>query len=139
MRDLARLSINHLTTPRWSLAEAVERYARAGVCGIGLWPASVTEYGVSKTRRALADHGLLATSYCCGKMFVATGNADIVRQRSRNRTLVEQAAELDASTLVCVSGGLCSHEKGLAAARQRTATSLVNSSRSPGPPAFQSA
>ena len=124
MRDLARLSINHVTTPRWSLPEAIDGYARAGVRGIGLWPAHVTEYGVAKTRHVLDGHGLVATSYCCGNMFVATEKAGIAAQRARNRALVEHAAELGAKSLVCVSGGLPPLEKGLVAARRRTLDEL---------------
>lgn len=124
VRDLARLSINHVTTPRWSLPDAIVGYARAGVRGIGLWPASVAEYGIANTRRALVDSGLVATSYCCGTMFVATEKAEVAAQRARNRTLVEQAAELGAKSLVCVSGGVPPGEKGLAAARQRTVDEL---------------
>ncbi len=125
MSDPARLSINHITTPRWPLPDAIAGYARAGVRGIGLWPTSVEDYGVAKTRRALDEHGLAATSYCCGSMFVATEKAGIAKQRDRNRTRVEQAAEIGAKSLVCVSGGLPAPEKGLQAARQRTADELA--------------
>jgi sugar phosphate isomerase/epimerase len=106
MRNLDQLSINHVTTPRWSLLEAIEGYARAGVRGIGLWPDTVTKYGVLKTRRLLDRLGLVATSYCCGSMFVAKEQVDIAAQRVRNRILIEQAAELGAKCMVCVSGAL---------------------------------
>src|SRR3954468_23656155 len=100
MPDTTRLSINHVTTPRWSLVDAIAGYASAGVRGIGLWPANVMEYGVTKARRALDQHRLIATSYCCGNMFVATEKSDIAKQRARNRTLIEQAAALGAKSLV---------------------------------------
>ncbi len=125
MPELARLSINHVTTKRWNLPDAIAGYARAGVRGIGLWPASVQAYGVANTRRALDAHGLVATSYCCGSMFVATGKAERAKERERNRALLEQAAQLGAKSLVCVSGGLPAGEKGLQAARQRTADELA--------------
>ncbi len=124
MPDLDRLSINHITTPHWSLPDAIAGYARAGVRGIGLWPASVQEYGVANTRRALQEHGLVGTSYCCGAMFIATEKADIAKQHDRNRALIEQAAELGVDSLICVSGGLPAGEKGLVAARQRTVDGL---------------
>jgi sugar phosphate isomerase/epimerase len=125
MLDLARLSINHVTTKRWSLPDAIAGYARAGVRGIGLWPGSVQAFGVANTRRALDAHGLMATSYCCGSMFVATGKAEVAKQRERNRALIGHAAELGAKSLVCVSGGLAIGEKGLQAARQRAADELA--------------
>ena len=125
MPDLARLSINHASTRRWNLPDAIAGYARNGVRGIGLWPASVQAYGVANTRRALDAHGLVATSYCCGSMFVATGKVERAKERERNRALLEQAAELGAKSLVCVSGGLPAGEKGLQAARQRAADELA--------------
>jgi sugar phosphate isomerase/epimerase len=125
MLDPARLSINHVTTRCWSLPDAIAGYARAGVRGIGLWPASVQAFGVANTRRALDAHGLVATSYCCGSMFVAAGGAEVAKERERNRMLIGQAAELGAKSLVCVSGSLATGEKGLQAARQRTADELA--------------
>jgi sugar phosphate isomerase/epimerase len=125
MPDFERLSINHITTPRWALPDAIAGYAKAGIRGIGVWPADVERYGVAATRRAMDQHGLVATSLCCGSMFVATAKADIARQRERNRSLVDQAAALGARSLVCVSGGLAPGEKGLAAARARTRDELA--------------
>jgi sugar phosphate isomerase/epimerase len=125
MPDLERLSNNHITTPRWPLPDAIAGYAEAGIRGIGLWPADVGRYGVDATRRAMDQHGLVATSLCCGSMFVATAKADIARQRERNRALVDQAAALDAHSMVCVSGGLAPGEKGLAAASERARDELA--------------
>jgi sugar phosphate isomerase/epimerase len=125
MPDPARLSINHVTTKRWNLPDAIVGYARAGVRGIGLWPTSVQDYGVTNTRFLLNTHDLVATSYCCGNMFVATEKTELAKERERNRALVEQAAELSVKSLVCVSGALQAGEKGLQAARQRTANELA--------------
>ena len=35
--DLTHLSLNQMTTERWSVREAVEGCARAGIPAIGLW------------------------------------------------------------------------------------------------------
>ena len=36
--QMDRLAINHITTRRWSLQEAIVGYAGLGVRGIGIWP-----------------------------------------------------------------------------------------------------
>ena len=89
------------------MPDAIAGYARVGVRGIGLWPASVQAYGIAKIRRLLDEHSLTATSYCCGNMFTAVEKTELKEQRGRNRALIEQAAELQVGALVCVFGGLC--------------------------------
>ena len=48
--DLDRFAINQITTRDWTLPEAVEGYARAGVKGIGVW----TEYADAAGGKAAA-------------------------------------------------------------------------------------
>jgi Xylose isomerase-like TIM barrel len=125
MFELNRLAINQVTTRSWSVPEAIAGYARAGVRGIGLWPAAAREYSIANTRCALVEHGVVASSYCYGSMFVATDKVDLAKQRERNRKLIEEAAELSARCLVCVSGGPPPSEKNLETARQRTLEELA--------------
>src|SRR3954454_20197700 len=103
MPDLDRLAINQVTTKAWKLPEAIAGYAQAGVRGIGIWPEAVESCGLANTRKLLNSHDMVVSSYCCGSMFVARGAAERADQRDRNRALVEQAAEIGAHCLVCVS------------------------------------
>src|SRR3546814_2118468 len=59
-----RLAINQITTPRWSLAEAAQGYARQGVGGIGVWRDKLAECGLQQARRLLRDTGLRVPSLC---------------------------------------------------------------------------
>jgi len=118
------LAINQATTrPQWSLAEAIDGYARAGIRGIGIWPDKLAECGMAEARRLLGRTGLSVTSYCAGEMVVdRTGKP---QNTDRNKRLIDQAAELGATCLVCVVGGLPEGSHNLEAARKRACEALA--------------
>jgi sugar phosphate isomerase/epimerase len=108
--DLARLSLNQMTTERWSVREAVDGCARAGIPYIGLWRHKVAETGLRESASMVRDAGLRVSSLCRGGMFVA---ADAAARRSRlddNRRAVDEAAELNAAVLVLVCGGMADRD-----------------------------
>ena len=116
--QMDRLAINHITTRRWSLQEAIVGYAGLGVRGIGIWPDAAKAFGIVQTRQLLRQHGMLVSGYCCGNMFTARTPRSRREQLSRNRTLIDEAAALEAQCLVCVSGGLSEGNADLASARK---------------------
>jgi hypothetical protein len=56
--DPSRLSLNQKTTNNWSVREAAEGCARAGIGLIGLWRDKVSETGLSESVRVVRDAGL---------------------------------------------------------------------------------
>ena len=117
------LAINQATTrPQWSLAEAIEGYARAGIRGIGIWPDKLAECGLAAARRRLDASGLKVSSYCAGEM--AVDRAGKPQSLERNRRLVDEAAALQAECLVCVTGGLPAGSRDLGDARKRARDTL---------------
>ena len=94
MIDPGRLSLNLITVDHWSLAEAAERCAEAGIGWVAPWRHQLTP----DSARILRDAGLRASSLCRGGFFTAPGADD------DNHRAVEQAAELGASVLVLVCG-----------------------------------
>ena len=94
MIDPARLSLNLITVDHWSLAEAAERCAAAGIGFVAPWRHQLTP----DAPRVLRDAGLRASSLCRGGFFTAPGADD------DNRRAVEQAASLGAPVLVLVCG-----------------------------------
>ena len=104
LSDLARLSLNQMTTERWNVRAAVEGCARAGIPGIGLWRHKVAEMGLRESARLVRDAGLHVSSLCRGGMFpVAT--AALRRERiDDNRRAIDEAAELGTDVLVLVCG-----------------------------------
>jgi sugar phosphate isomerase/epimerase len=91
---LARLSLNLMTVDHWSLAEAVERCAAAGIETVAPWRHQLDGTSAARIREA----GLAVSSLCRGGFFTAPG-AD-----EDNRRAVEEAAELGAPVLVLVCG-----------------------------------
>jgi sugar phosphate isomerase/epimerase len=92
--DPARLSLNLITVDHWSLPEAVERCAAAGIGTVAPWRHQLTP----DAPRILREAGLRVSSLCRGGFFTAPGADD------DNRRAVEQAAELGAPVLVLVCG-----------------------------------
>jgi sugar phosphate isomerase/epimerase len=118
MPDLSQLSINQATTrAQWTLREAAEGYARAGVPGIAVWRDKLAECGVGEAARVLAGEGLVVTGLCRGGMFPA---ADVVGRKAAiedNRRAVDEAVAIGAQCLVLVVGGLPAGSKDIAGAR----------------------
>jgi sugar phosphate isomerase/epimerase len=110
--DPARLSLNLMTVDHWSLPEAVERCAAAGIGTIAPWRHQLDDASARTIRAA----GLEVSSLCRGGFFTAPGADD------DNRRAVEQAAELGAPVLVLVCGPPTDHD--LHAARERIAAGI---------------
>jgi sugar phosphate isomerase/epimerase len=114
--DPARLSLNLITVDHWSLPEAVERCARAGITTVAPWRHRVAETGLQQSARIIRDAGLHVSSLCRGGFFTAPGADD------DNRRAVEEAAELGAPVLVLVCGPPSNSD--LAAARATIAAGI---------------
>jgi sugar phosphate isomerase/epimerase len=102
--DTARLSLNQQTTPRWSVREAVEGCARAGIPGIGLFRPKVAEAGLASCARLVRDAGLRVSSLCVGGRFPAANAAERQARLDDNFRAVDEAATLGADALVIVGG-----------------------------------
>jgi sugar phosphate isomerase/epimerase len=97
--DPARLSLNLITVDHWSLPEAAERAAAAGIRWVAPWRHQLGPAGgVDAAARAIRDAGLRVSSLCRGGFFTAPGAGE------DNRRAVEQAATLGAPLLVLVCG-----------------------------------
>jgi sugar phosphate isomerase/epimerase len=92
--DPARLSLNLMTVDHWSLAEAAERCAAAGIGWVAPWRHQLTP----DAPRRLREAGLRVSSLCRGGFFTSPGADD------DNRRAVEEAAALGAPVLVLVCG-----------------------------------
>jgi sugar phosphate isomerase/epimerase len=102
--DIARLSLNQMTTERWSLPEAVEGCARAGIPFIGVWRHKLAETGLQRGARLVRDAGIKVSSLCRGGMFPAASAAERAARLDENRRAVDEAAELGTEVLVLVCG-----------------------------------
>lgn len=116
-----RLSLNTMTTKGFTLREAVEATASAGLPAIGLWRDRVAEVGLDLAAKIVRDNGLRVSSLCRGGFL--TGIDDGAESLDENRRAIDEAATLGAPELIMVMGGIPDRE--LPAARQRVADRLA--------------
>jgi sugar phosphate isomerase/epimerase len=121
--DLARLSLNQMTTERWSVREAVEGCARAGIPAIGMWRHKVAEAGLRESARLAREAGLRISSLCRGGGFPAATAAERRERIDDNRRAIDEAATLGAEVLVLVCGA--APDRDIAAARAMVADGIA--------------
>ena len=117
-----RLSLNTMTTKGWTLREAVEATAAAGLPAIGVWRDRVAEAGVDEAAKILRDNGIRASTVCRGGFL--TGLDDPGAILDDNRRAIDEAAALGTHELVMVVGGLVGRD--LVGARARVAERLAD-------------
>src|SRR3954470_9113084 len=85
---LARLSLNQMTTKHWSVREAVDGCARAGIPAIGVGRERVAQEGREASARLVANAGLRVSSLCRGGFLTSGEPLD------DNRRAIDEAAAL---------------------------------------------
>lgn len=120
MSDVSgRLSLNTMTTKAFTLRQAVEASAAAGLEAIGLWRDRVAEAGLDTAAKLVRDNGLRVSSLCRGGFLT---ELDGTHALDDNRRAIEEAATLGTRELVLVVGGI--PDRDLPAARKRVADRL---------------
>ena len=117
MDDLSRLCIHTITTKPWSIEEAAERYARAGVSGITVWRNALEGRNAAQVGQMLSDHDLSVVSLCRGGFFPSTSVAKRQSAIDDNKAAVDEAAALGAPLVVLVCGA--DPDQSLSASRQQ--------------------
>lgn len=115
----ATLSLNTKTVNSWTLAEAVDGAAGAGLGAVGLWRDRVQEAGLASSAKHIADAGLRVSSLCRGGFMTGVLDDGL----DDNRRALDEAAELGAPELVMVMGGL--PDRDLIGARARVEDRLA--------------
>jgi sugar phosphate isomerase/epimerase len=118
---LSRLSLNTATTKRWTLKEAVDGAARAGLPAVGLWRDRVAETGLSAAARIVRDAGLRVSSLCRGGFLTAADPGARRAALDDNKAAIDEAATLGTAELIMVVGGLPQGSRDIVGARQRVA------------------
>jgi sugar phosphate isomerase/epimerase len=121
-----RLSLNTATTHRWTLAEAVNGAARAGLSAVGLWRDRVAEIGPDRAAKLVRDAGLRVSSLCRGGFLTASDPAGVAAALDDNRAAIDEAAALGTTELIMVVGGLPAGDTDLRGARERVAQRLAD-------------
>ena len=117
---MARLSMNEMTTYRWSFDEDVAEYRSAGIPAIGVWRQKLSEFGEEKGIALLADVGLPVSNLLWAGGFTGSDGHSFRESVADASDAIRQAAALQARSLVVYSGGRArSHTQSCASAFDR--------------------
>jgi sugar phosphate isomerase/epimerase len=106
---MARLSMNEMTTYRWSFEEDVANYAAAGIGAIGVWRQKLSDFGEEKGLELLAESGLAVSNLLWAGGFTGSDGRSLKDSIEDALDAVRLAAQLRASALVVYSGSRAGH------------------------------
>ncbi len=104
INDLSRLCVHTITTKPWSIEEAADHYAAAGVSGITVWRDALEGRDIAKTGQMLKERDLSVVSLCRGGFFPSTSAQKRQTAIDDNKAAVDEAAALGAPMVVLVCG-----------------------------------
>ena len=106
---MARLSINEMTTYRWSFEEDVVELQAAGIPAIGVWRQKVADIGEDRAIDLLAQSGLAVSNLLWAGGFTGSDGHTFAESLQDAADAIRLAARLRAGCLVVYSGGRNSH------------------------------
>lgn len=104
LTDFSRLCIHTITTKPWSIEEATEKYATAGVRGVTVWRQWLEGRDIARTGENLRAAGITPVSLCRGGFFPSVDSAQRQTAIDDNLLAVEEAEALGAPLIVLVCG-----------------------------------
>jgi sugar phosphate isomerase/epimerase len=119
-----RLSLNQATVKHLDLPAAANLCVRHEIPAIGLWRDRVAELGLARSATTVRGAGLHVSSLCRGGFLTHADPAARAAALADNRAAITEAAELEADTLILVSGGLVPGSRDLGLARRMIADAL---------------
>ena len=108
---MVRLSMNELTTYRWSFEDDVQQYRAAGYEGIGVWREKLADCGEEKGIRLLAAAGLKVSTLAWAGGFTGSDGRSHVDAVEDALDAVRLAARLEAGCLIVHSGARAGHTR----------------------------
>jgi sugar phosphate isomerase/epimerase len=121
---LGRLSLNQATVSQLNLTQTLALCVEQEIPAVGLWLHRVAELGLSESAAAVRRAGLHVSSLCRGGFFTRAEPAARRAALADNLAAVQEAATLEADTLVLVSGGLVPGTRDLGLARRMIADAI---------------
>src|SRR5258708_2604020 len=106
---MAGLSMNEMTTFRWSFEEDVVRYKAAGIEGIGVWRQKLADYGEQRGVELVARSGLTVSNLLWAGGFTGSDGHNYDESMSDAKEAIRLAAALRAGHLVVYSGARNGH------------------------------
>jgi sugar phosphate isomerase/epimerase len=106
---MVRLSMNEMTTFRWSFERDVKEFARAGYEGIGVWRSKLSDFGEEKGVRLLLESGLRVSTLMWAGGFTGNDGRSLQDSIEDAAHAIRLACCLDAECLVVYTGGRGGH------------------------------
>ena len=106
---MARLSINEMTTYRWSFDEDVMNYRAAGIGAIGVWRQKLADFGEEKGIELLAESRIAVSNLLWAGGFTGSDGHSYRESIKDAVEAIRLAAALKAGCLVIYSGGRNGH------------------------------
>jgi len=109
---MTRLSMNEVTTYRWSFEEDVDQYAKAGIPAIGVWRQKLSDFGEDKGIELLEESGLAVSNLLWAGGFTGSDGRTFRDSLDDAAEAVRLAGAMKATCLVLYSGGRGGHTHG---------------------------
>lgn len=106
---MAQLSMNEITTLRWSLEEDIERYQQAGFRSIGVWRQKLTVGDEELAIDHVAASGMQVSSLLWAGGFTGSDGRSLEECIQDATDALRNAAALEAGCLELIAGGRNNH------------------------------
>jgi sugar phosphate isomerase/epimerase len=106
---MLELSMNEVTTFRWSFEEDIENYCRAGYRSIGVWRHKLSDEDEEQAVDTLVGSGLSVSSLACAGGFTGLGGVSFRESMDDAISALRLAARVQAGCLVVHPGGRNNH------------------------------
>ncbi len=103
------LSMNEVTTFRWSFQEDVENYQRAGYRSIGVWRYKLVDWGEERAVDLLAESGLSVSNLLWAGGFTGSNGCTVQESLEDAADALRLAAAVQAGCVVVYPGGRNNH------------------------------
>ena len=105
----SKLAVNETTTHRWSFLEDVTSYCEAGFGAIGVWLPKLVQFGEERGIELIRDSGMSVSSVSWTGGFTGWDGQSFQDSIDDARSAVKTAGELNAESLIVISGARCGH------------------------------
>lgn len=106
---MARISMNEMTTYRWSFEEDLQHYASLGIPAVGVWRQKLSDFGEDKGAELLAESGLRVSSLSWAGGFTGSDGRSFKESVEDAREAVRVASLLQAGCLIVYTGARAGH------------------------------
>ncbi|MFO0817877.1 MAG: sugar phosphate isomerase/epimerase family protein [Pirellulales bacterium] len=106
-----RISMNELTTYRWSFEEDVQHYRAAGLEALSIWRHKLSDFGEEKGAELLEELGLRAASLLWAGGFTGSDGRNFRESVDDARDAIRAATLLNAPTLIVYTGARAGHTR----------------------------